>query len=436
MSPPAPPRAHARLVEPATAPMSEPLHVLVLSQHYWPESFRINEVVESLRDAGCEVSVLTGQPNYPEGTTFPGYKAMAWGEERHPSGYTIYRVPLAPRSGGGARRLVQNYLSFIASGCLLGPWLLRRRRIDVVFVYGTSPILQAIVGILLRATHRARLVTWVQDLWPQSLEATGYVRNPRALAVVAAVVRWIYRHNDLLLVQSRAFLDGVRAMAADTPVEVHPNPGERAFDLPPPDMAPALRLPPGFNLIFAGNLGTVQALETVVQAAKLLQPHAGIRIVLVGSGARSGWVQEQVRNLGLDNVLLPGRFAPEQMPGILAQASALLVSLVRNPIMSQTIPSKIQAYLAAGRPIVASLDGEGARIVTEAGAGIACPAQDASALADAVLALSRLAPGERDAMGRAGRAYYDRHFQPARLAQRLQLRLQALVRPQASTTTA
>lgn len=416
--------------------MSEPLRVLVLSQHYWPESFRINEVVESLRDAGCDVSVLTGQPNYPEGVTFPGYKALAWGSELHPAGYTIHRVPLAPRGAGGARRLVQNYLSFIAAGCLLGPWLLRGRRIDVVFVYGTSPILQAIVGVLLRATHRARLVTWVQDLWPQSLEATGYVRSRRALSIVASLVRWIYRRNDLLLVQSPAFLDSVQAMAAGTPVEVHPNPGERAFDLPPPDEAPALRLPPGFNLVFAGNLGTVQALETIVHAAQLLRPHAGIRIVLVGSGARSGWLQEQVRDKGLDNLLLPGRFAPEQMPGILAQASALLVSLVRSPIMSQTVPSKIQAYLAAGRPIVASLDGEGARIVTEAGAGIACPAQDAPALADAVLKLSRLDPQELDAMGRAGRAYYDLHFQPALLAQRLHQRLNALVQLRARAIAA
>lgn len=409
--------------------MSAGPRVLVLSQHYWPETFRINEVVESLREAGCEVSVLTGQPNYPDGAVFPGYRATAWGAEEHPAGYTIYRVPLAPRGRGGARRLVLNYLSFILCGSLLGPWLLRRRRIDVIFVYGTSPILQAVVGMVLKRTHRARLVTWVQDLWPQSLEVTGYVRHPRALAAVAAVVRWIYRHNDLLLVQSAGFGDSVRPMAGGTPVLVQPNPGERAFDAPVGAGPPALQLPPGFNVLFAGNLGHAQALDTVIDAARRLKDHAGIRFVLVGSGARSAWLQEQVQAHGLDNLMLPGRFAPEAMPGLLEQASALLVTLVRSPTMSQTIPSKVQAYLAAGRPVIASLDGEGARVVKDAGAGLTCAAEDGAALAEAVLALSRMDEDARAAMGRRGRAHYDQHFRPDALAAQLRDRFASLVHP-------
>ena len=408
-------------------PISGAPSVLILSQHYWPESFRINEIAQSLREAGCDVSVLTGQPNYPDGAVFPGYRATGWGREQHPAGYTIHRVPLRPRGGGGARRLVANYLSFIAAGCLWGPWLLRGRRIDVVFVYGTSPILQAIVGMLLRRTHGARLVTWVQDLWPQSLEATGYVRSPRTLAAVAAVVRWIYRHNDLLLVQSPAFLPAVRAMAGATPVEVHANPGERAFDAPPSGQPPALTLPQGFNVVFAGNLGTAQALDTVVEAARLLQGEPGIRFVLVGSGSRSAWLQQQAQ--GLDNLLLVGRFAAEQMPGILAQASALLVSLVRSPIMSLTIPSKVQAYLAAGRPVIASLDGEGARVILDAGAGVACPAEDAQALAQAVRQLGQAGPAALAAMGQGGRAYYARHYQPEALARQLRDRFVVLCQP-------
>lgn len=406
------------------------LRVVILSQHYWPESFRINEIAESLQAAGCDVCVLTGQPNYPDGNIFPGYRATGWGRTQHPAGYPVFRVPLAPRGRGGAWRLAANYLSFIVCGSLLGPWLLRRQAVDVIFVYGTSPILQAIVGIVLRATHRAKLVTWIQDLWPQSLEVTGYVRNPRALSAVAAVVRWIYRRNDLLLVQGPGFLPAVRTMAGDTPVEVHPNPGERAFDQPPLRQAPALSLPAGFNIVFAGNLGTAQALDTVLDAAKYLKPHPHIRFVLVGSGARLDWLRQQVAEQGLHNVLLPGRFAPADMPGILAQASALLVSLVRSPTMSLTIPSKVQAYLAAGRPVIASLDGEGARVVAEAGAGMFCPAEDARSLADAVLALSRLPAEELDAMGHAARAYYARHFDPQTLAQALRDRLVALSQPE------
>jgi len=391
------------------------MKVLLLSQHFWPESFRINEVAQSLAEQGCEVTVLTGKPNYPEGQIFPGYRVGGIQREQH-EGYEIVRVPLLPRGPGGARRLVQNYLSFLCFASVLGPWALRGRRFDLIFVYGTSPILQAIAAIVLKRLKGAALVTWVQDLWPDSLEMTGFVTNRRALDGVAVVVRWIYRHCDLLLVQSRAFLAPVRAMAASTPVDYHPNPGDREL-APAVDDAPALRLGEAdFNIVFAGNLGTVQALETVLDAAELLGPDCGIRWVLVGSGTRSTWLAEQVRGRCLAQVELPGRFEPEQMPALLAQADALLVSLVRGPAMSLTIPSKIQAYLAAGRPVLASMDGEGARVVEEAGAGLVCGAEDAQALADAALRLAGLEAAQRQRMGEAGRRYYEAHFAPDALA--------------------
>ncbi len=394
------------------------MRILILSQHYWPETFRINEVAQSLSELGCEVTVMTGKPNYPDGKVFEGYRAWGTGRERHAQ-VNVVRVPLIPRGGGTALRLVANYLSFIFSATLLGPWVLRRTRFDAILVYGTSPILQAIPAVLLKRLRGMPLVTWVQDLWPESLEATGFVRNRRVLAAVAAVVRWIYRRNDLLLVQSHAFEPAVRALAPATPVAYQPNPGELAFSR---SMAPgpaALTLKPGFNLVFAGNLGTVQALDTVLQAARLLQPHPTIRIVLIGSGGRAEWLRQQVAKEGLGNVELPGRFPPAAMPGILAQASAVLVSLVKSPIMELTVPSKVQAYMAAGCPIVASLDGEGARVVLEAGAGLACPAEDAAALASAVLQLAGMSAEQRHRLGAAGRRYYAQHFEPATLARRL-----------------
>lgn len=395
------------------------MKVLVLSQYYWPESFRINEVVESLLCVGCHVTVLTGQPNYPQGDVFEGYSAAGFGAQRHEAGYNICRVPLLPRGRGGACGLVTNYLSFVLSASLLGPWLLRKQRFDVVFVYAPSPIIQAIPAVWLAFIKRAKLVTWVQDLWPQSLEATGFVRNRRVLALVSVLVRWIYRRCDLLLVQSQAFISPVQAMAGKTPVEYHPNPGELAFGKMQSFGPPALLLAPGFNVVFAGNLGTVQALGTVLDAAEILRPHAGVRIVLVGSGSRSQWLQQEVTRRGLSNVQLPGRYAPEAMPGILAQASALLVSLTRSPIMSQTVPSKVQAYLAAGKPIIASLDGEGARVIEASGAGVSCSAEDAAALAAAVLRLRALPADALQRMGEAGQIYYKQHFDPAVLATKL-----------------
>ena len=190
----------------------------------------------------------------------------------------------------------------------------------------------------------------------------------------------------------------------------------------------------GFNVVFAGNLGTVQALETVLDAAALLLDVPDVRIVLVGSGSRSDWVQSQVKSRDLHNVQLAGRFPSEAMPSILAQASALLVSLARSPALSQTVPAKVQAYLAAAKPVIASMDGEGAQVVREAEAGIACPAEDSTALANAIRTLFLSSPESLQAYGASARRYYDLHFHPTLLARRLAEHFESLVRPSAQAS--
>lgn len=408
------------------------MRVLVLSQYYWPETFRITELVGALRDAGAEVAVLTGQPNYPDGEVFPGYSAMSTRDEVH-EGTRIWRVPMLPRGRGSALRLVGNYLSFIISAACVGPWLLRGQQFDVVVVYAPSPILQAIPAVVISRLKRARLVTWVQDLWPESLVVTGFVRNPQALSLVATIVRWIYRRNDLLLVQSPAFVAPVRRLAAQTPIAYFPNPGDRPVQPQSTTDGAPLVLGAGFTIVFAGNLGTVQALDTVLAAAAELRDLPDLRFVFVGSGSRADWLRAEVQRAALTNVELRGRYPPAAMPAILQQASVLLVSLARQPILVQTIPSKLQAYLAAGKPILASLDGEGARVVEEAEAGVATPAEDAPALAAAVRRLYAATPEERRAMGARARAYYDHHYDPQMLASRLVDILSAVLQGRASS---
>ena len=403
------------------------MRILVVSHYFWRENFRINEVAESLKVIGCEIVVLTGQPNYPQGVVFDGYSMFSVRTDEY-RGIPVHRVPLIPRGRGSGIRLALNYLSFVFFASIIGPWHLRGKPIDVVLVHGMSPILQAIPGIWLARLKGARVVTWVQDLWPESLSVTGFVRSPRVLAAVSRVVRWIYHRNDLLLVQSRAFVEPVGRLAGRTPVEYHPNPGELAFADARETGPPALTLSPGFNVVFAGNLGTVQSLGTILDTADLLADLPDVRFVLVGSGSRDEWLAAEVSRRRLANVQLAGRFPPDAMPGILSQASALLVTLVRDPIMAQTIPSKVQAYLAAGKPILAALDGEGAAVVRDAGAGMACDAEDSRGLADAMRQLRGMSESERVKMGAAGRTYYQRHFEPAALARRLANRLERLVR--------
>jgi glycosyltransferase involved in cell wall biosynthesis len=407
------------------------LRVLIVSQHFWPEPLRINDVAASLVEAGCGVTVLTGKPNYPNGRIFPGYRVLSVQHERH-GGCHIVRVPLVPRGRGAAWRLATNYLSFVVCACLLGPAALRRERFDVVFVYGTSPILQAIAALWLKTLRGVPVITWVQDLWPESLAMTGYIRNSLALRAVGQAVRWIYRRSDLVLVQSMAFLGPVRDQARPTPVQYQPNPGECVTLHPDAPATAALTLKPGFRILFAGNLGTVQALETVIEAARLTGPASGIRWVLVGSGAKLAWLQEQIRAAGLEHVDVPGRVEAHDMPGILAQADVLLVSLIGGPAMNLTVPSKVQTYLAAGKPILASIDGEGARVVEESGAGLVCRAQDAHALAAAAMQLRSMPVEQRISLGRRGRAYYEKHYASELVARQLIDRFREVVSPTAA----
>jgi glycosyltransferase involved in cell wall biosynthesis len=385
------------------------MKILVVSQYFWPEGFSINAVAKTLLEKGAKVEVLTGKPNYPGGRVFNGYRAWGCQQETN-QGVSINRIPLLARGNGGWR-LALNYLSFVLSGLLFAPWVLRKKKFDVIFVYATSPILQAIPAIFIGWLKGCPVVVWVQDLWPESLSATGYVQNPIALGLVGWVVRFIYRHADLLLVQSRAFEPPVRALAFDTPVVYYPNSVDDSFAKPVAGETPSVNgLGKGFSVMFAGNIGAAQAVGVITEAALLLKNYPDIHFVVLGDGSAREWMLNEARRHELTNLHLPGRFPMETMPGFMQQASVLLVTLTDRPIFAATVPNKIQAYMAAGRPIIACLNGEGARLVIEAEAGLATPAEDAAALVDTILHLYGLTPDEREKMGENGRRYYKKHF--------------------------
>ena len=398
------------------------MRILVLSQYFWPESFIINDIVRTLDEQGHQVVVATGKPNYPDGKVFEGYRAGGTQRERYLGRIEVLRVPLWPRGHGGAKNLVLNYLSFVFSGLLCLPWMLRGRQFDAILVFAPSPITQAIPAILLKWLKKAKLALWVQDLWPESLSATGFVRNPYLLGAVGWMVRAIYRPCDTLLVQSRAFVEPVAHYADRAKIQYYPNSIDVSSRKAAGPVSSELLelLEQHFCVVFAGNLGTAQALDTLVQAAVQLRgDEPQIRLVLVGSGSRLGWLKSQQQALGLDNLLLPGRFPMDAMPQIFERASALLVSLNDEPAFAQTIPSKIQAYLAAGRPIIACMNGEGARVVCEANAGLATPAEQVQPLVANIRHMKALTDEARMLMGRSGKAYFDAHFEMASQVRRL-----------------
>lgn len=398
------------------------MRILLISQYFWPETFIINDLVRKLTEQGHEVTVATAKPNYPGGEVFDGYKAWGVQRERFAESVDVIRVPLWPRGRGGSRNLILNYLSFVATGLFLLPWLLRGRKFDSIVVFAMSPITQVIPAIPLKWIKRAHLAVWIQDLWPESLAATGFVRNPHALRIVGWMVRGIYACCDTLLLQSRVFFDPVARYACRSKLVYYPNSIALSSEKTvapevPTQLIDVLR--ENFCLVFAGNIGIAQSIETVVEAAEQLRHYPTLKFVLVGSGSRLDWVKERKASLGLDNLILAGRFPMEAMPQIFEHSSALLVSLRDEEIFSYTIPSKVQAYLAAGKPIIASLQGEGARVIEEAGAGKACEPESATALVETILALMSLSPAEREQMGSAGQSYFNEHFDMDRQAERL-----------------
>lgn len=397
------------------------LRILVVSQYFWPENFRINDLVREWLYRGHEVTVLTGIPNYPSGKVFEAYRHQP-GAFAEFEGAKVFRVPMLSR-GSGSLRLMLNYLSFVLGGGVFGPWLLRGIQTDVIFVFEPSPVTVGLPAIWLGKIKKAPLVFWALDLWPETLAAIGVVRSPLVLGWVGKMVRYIYSRCTLVLGQSQGFLANIaRYCDQKTKIRYFPSWAEEVFAegavLPAPEVP---SWADGFTVVFAGNIGEAQDMPAVLDAVERLKDNASIRWVIVGDGRKSDWVKCEVARRGLENrVLLPGRFPVERMPSFYAHADALLVSLKRDPVFSMTIPGKVQSYLMAGIPSLGMLDGEGAAVIRDANAGLTCEAGDGAGLAKAVLTLAAMSPAERHQMGSNGCKYAQQEFGRTELMGRLE----------------
>lgn len=409
------------------------MRILIVSQYFWPEPFIINDLVLALEHHGHEVTVLTGKPNYPDGKLYSGYQQKGLQRESYGKNIAVYRVPLRPRGTATSTSLALNYLSFIWAGLRYFSKLVKNSQFDVILVFAPSPITSAIPAIALKRMKKTHLAIWVQDLWPESLSATGHIRHPWLLKIMEELVRLIYRFTDTLLIQSQAFRVPVAALASSDKIIYYPNSVQltqseiNAPCLLPTDLIDLLESK--FCIVFAGNIGKAQAMATIVEVAKRLA-NTEIVLVLVGSGSELAWVREQKEAHSLHNLVLAGRFPMAAMPDIYGRAAGLLVTLRRDEIFGYTIPSKIQAYLAAGKPIVAALDGEGARVVSEAKAGFTSSAEDEEALAANILRLHESSPEMRRKMGERGHRYFMENFEMSKQAENLVNILQTRIKKQ------
>ena len=397
------------------------MRLLVVSQYFWPENFRINDLVAELVRHGHHVTVLTGLPNYPDGKVFKQFLD-------DPDRFSIYegaeviRVPMTPRGQGGFR-LMLNYLTFAISASVVGVWKLRGRQFDAIFTYQVSPVTVGLPAALMRAVKRAPMALWVLDLWPETLQAVGAVRHLTVLKAVGKLVSFIYKRCDLILTQSKSFIPQIQKLASsNVRVLYFPSWAEKVFQ--GSEVAPASEIPlmfGSFNVMFAGNIGEAQDFPAILAAAERLKSHTYIRWLIVGDGRPAGWVTDEIRRRNLqDCVLMFGRHPLERMPSFFKHANALLVSLKDEPIFSMTIPGKIQSYLAAGIPIVAMLNGEGAEVVRGSKSGLTCAAGDDEGLAAAVLNLAEMTEEERSVMGKNGLDVSTHEFDRSVLMDRLE----------------
>ena len=386
------------------------MKILIVSQYFWPETFPINDFAKGLKERGHQVTVLTGLPNYPGGRVFSGYGVFRRTREKY-NGIDVIRVPLIPRGNGRHLALTLNYLSFAFIAFTMAPFVCRGKY-DAIFVYQPSPVTVCLPALVLKMIKKIPVVLWVQDLWPESLSATGMIKSPFLLRVVGRLVSFIYKRCNRILIQSRAFGSSITRMGVTTDkISYFPNSGGAIRDAEEAVMPDVTDIPEGFRIMFAGNIGASQDFETILSAAKRLQCHEDIHWLIVGDGRRFSHVKEQIHKLGLEkNMHMLGKYSPEEMPYFFKSADVLLATLKKDSAFSLTIPSKIQAYLAYGKPIIAALDGEGARVVEEASAGVACCAGDPGDLADAVMSMYNQPKERREVMGRSGRDYYKANF--------------------------
>jgi len=406
------------------------VNILIWTQYFWPENFHINTIARCLHDRGAKVTVLTGKPNYPEGEFFTGYKGSGISREMF-SGFEVFRIPIKPRKMGSAKDLVFNYLSFIFSGYLFAPFALREKKFDVIFIYAPSPLLQALPAIFLARLRRIPTVLWVQDIWPEALQATGYIRNRWILRMVSVAVRYIYKFSDSILIQSEEFRASVERLVKDKEkIRFYPNSADdTSVDLMAEHSCRDIAndLARDFSVVFAGNIGSAQSCETIIEAAKLLQSTPNIKFYMIGTGSQANALAENIKANKLENVVMTGRVPAEGMASIYAAASVLLVSLRDDPALSATIPSKLQSYLSAGKPIIVSCNGASKDVLLKANAGLTCPAGDAAALAEAVVKLYEMPSEQREVHGKNGREYFKANYHlPARMEE-LETHLRAVI---------
>lgn len=390
--------------------------ILFVCQYFYPETFRGNDIAFHLAEEGHDVHVVTGIPNYPKGKFFPGYGLF---KKRHEviNGVRVTRLPLVPRGEDNKIMLMLNFFSFFIVGWL---WMLFHalwHKYDLVFCQQLSPVMMSSPAVLYKKMRHVPLYTWVLDLWPESLTAAGGINNKYILGFFNLFVKSEYKNSDKILTSSKSFDQSILKYGDyKDKVIYYPQWSDGASNVSGLNFALPKKLKElssngDFIVMFAGAVGEAHGMECNMQAALKTKEYKNIKWVIVGDGRRLDWVRSFVKENGIEETVITlGRFPSETMPLFFEKADVMLVSLTDSPLFNMYSPAKIASYMAAERPIIAALNGEGGEVIKAAECGWNVKAGDSDSLAKLVIALSQTDKQELAVKGQKGKAYYDKFF--------------------------
>lgn len=386
------------------------MRILLVTQYFYPENFKSNDIAFELARKGHEVTVLTGLPNYPEGKVYESYGFLKKRKETI-NGVKVIRALLIPRGKGGGIRLLLNYFSWAFFASFKALFLALRYKFDTILVHEPSPVTQGFPAIVVKKIQKIPLNFWVLDLWPESLTSAGGINNKLVLSFFTKMVQYIYNSSDKILISSKGFKESILTKGSyEEKLVYFPNwaedsilKGELNYPIP--------ELPEGFKILFAGNIGAAQDVDSIIKSALILKSKLDIHFVFVGDGRSKKQLEDFVLENELNKTVhFLGRFPIEAMKTFFTKSDVLLVSLKDELIFNLTVPAKLQAYLCTQMPILGMLNGEGASIIKEANCGVSVNAGDSEALAKEIIKLSKMDKQERGLLGQNGFKYFEENF--------------------------
>lgn len=404
------------------------MRILIVTQYFWPENFKINDLALELNQLGHKITVLTGKPNYPEGKFYSGYSFLNPKKEIW-NGIEVFRLPLIPRGKSKGIHLILNYLSFVFYGILFSLKRLKGKKFDLIFVFEVSPITVGIPAIWLKRKLKIPIYFWVLDLWPEMFYSLSGIKSKPINYLVEKLVVFINKNCDYILISSKSFKEPIVKRGGNR---------DRIFFLPnwAEDVIRNEKIDDSdweynqffkslegkFKVMFAGNIGESQDIDSLIKTLIKTKDQKNIVWIFIGDGRSKEKLELAIKNEGLnETVYLLGKHPVERMPLFFSQADAMLVTLKADPVFTYTVPARIQAYMASGKPILAMISGEGNLTIREAKCGMVCESDDYEGLASNALLMSKMRSDELSLLGNSGFEYYMNNYNKTKIINNLEV---------------